>query len=52
MKKRSRSQADQALAAPQQHGAALPPDILTAKLEAFRADLTEHIIEVVRSLNE
>lgn len=52
MKKKPRSQADQASTVPQQHGAALPPDILAAKLDAFRADLTEQITEVVRSLNE
>ena len=52
MKKTSHDQAGQASDAPLQHGAGLPPDILAAKLDAFRADLTEQIIEVVRSLNE
>ena len=34
------------------HSEAMPPNVLAARLEAFRADLSEHILDRVRALNE
>ena len=33
------------------HGEAEPPDVLSARLETFKAELTQHIVEHVRALN-
>ncbi len=33
------------------HSEAFPPDVLAARLEALKADLTEHITETIRQLN-
>jgi len=34
------------------HSEADPPDILAARLETFKSELTQHIVEHVRALND
>ena len=40
------------MAEPATHSDAVPPDVLDARLVAFRDHLTEHVVEQVRALNE
>ena len=34
------------------HGETEPPDVLAAKLETFKSELTQHIVEHIRALND
>ena len=47
-----RSCQSQSTAEPVTHSEAAPPDVLDARLAAFRDHLTEHVVEQVRALNE